>query len=101
MKWHKLKTVTPVWKDVDSGVKSFEIREDDRGYAVGDILELQEYDERVGWYTSRVCYREVTYILRPEDVPFKVPLMKGGCVMAIAPLTREEANQKLRESEEA
>lgn len=96
--WHVLKTQVPVWADVDSEKKSFEIRVDDCAYAVGDILELREYDGNVGMYTGRVCYRQVTYTMRPRDLPFLCPLSENGCAMAIIPLTKEEAFRLYRES---
>lgn len=97
MNWHILKTQVPMWADVDSEKKSFEIRFDDRNYAVGDILELREYDGHVGMYTGRVCYRQVTYTVRPRDLPFPCPLSKNGCAMAITPLTKEEAFRLIRD----
>ena len=39
---HELKTDPEEWDEVAAGVKTFEIRKDDRGYAVGDILLLMK-----------------------------------------------------------
>lgn len=38
---HELKTDPEVWDAVASGSKTFEIRKDDRGYRVGDVLLLR------------------------------------------------------------
>lgn len=66
---HALKTWPPFFVDVVEGKKNFELRVDDRPFAVGDILLLQEY--KVGTkepgYTGAEIYKVITYILR--DVP--------------------------------
>jgi len=58
---HVLKISPNYFKDVKSGVKSFEIRKNDRNYQVGDILILQEYSPEFG-YTTRQLLRYVTYL---------------------------------------
>lgn len=70
---HDLRCWPPHFEDVDSGAKTVEIREDDRGYRVGDILVLREWDPDMrtkdiqpdgdGPYTGRVCKRVVTHVL--------------------------------------
>ena len=39
---HELKTDAEVFRDVVAGLKTFEIRKNDRGFQVGDILELRK-----------------------------------------------------------
>lgn len=78
---HHLRTWTSVYPDIECGVKSFEIRYDDRNFAVGDILVLEEWDSQVQEYTGRVCCREVTYILR--DVGGYFGLQQGYIAMAL------------------
>lgn len=58
--------------------KKFELRKDDRDYQVGDILELQEYEN--GVYTGRTSRYEICYILRncPE-----YGLMEGYCILGL------------------
>lgn len=58
---HTLKIQSRYFKDVVSGLKTFEIRKNDRDYEVGDTLELEEIDDDFE-YTGDRCYREVTYI---------------------------------------
>lgn len=58
---HQLKTETQYFQAVVSGVKSFEVRENDRIFVVGDFLALNELKEDE--YTGRCCLVEVTYIL--------------------------------------
>jgi len=44
MRTHELKTWPEFFREVVEGRKPFEVREDDRGYAVGDRLVLIEWD---------------------------------------------------------
>lgn len=70
--------IWPVFFDpITSGVKTFEVRHDDRGFRVGDRLHLREWDmnkasragdEDVG-YTGRDCHVRVTYILPKRLFP--------------------------------
>ena len=41
---HELKTVNPWFSDIWDGKKNFEVRKDDRGFKVGDILRLREFE---------------------------------------------------------
>lgn len=43
MKVHELKLDTKYFEDAKSGKKNFEIRKNDRGYQIGDVLELKAY----------------------------------------------------------
>ncbi|AGC43281.1 hypothetical protein MYSTI_01952 [Myxococcus stipitatus DSM 14675] len=63
MKHHDLKTWPPYFQDVMTGVKSFELRENDRDFAVGDTLCLREWDPQVSQYTMRAVTRRVVYVL--------------------------------------
>lgn len=56
----ELKILPEYFTAVVSGIKRFEIRKNDRGYNVGDILRLNEYEN--GKYTGNVHVVEITYI---------------------------------------
>jgi ASC-1-like (ASCH) protein len=43
MKIHELKILPQYFNDVQDGSKNFEIRKNDRGFAVGDKIILKEY----------------------------------------------------------
>ena len=75
---HELKTISPYYEAVESGVKMFEIRKDDRNFNIGDTLELSHWDDSVGGYDGDWIAVTVTYILR--DTRF-LPL--GYCCMSI------------------
>ncbi len=81
MTTHELKVHSQFFNSLWTNEKNFEVRRDDRGFAVHDVLVLREYDPSFG-YTGNMCKRLVTYVLRSEDLPNGVP--PGWCVMALS-----------------
>lgn len=73
---HDLKISWAYFDDVLSGKKPFELRWDDRGYAVGDTLLLREVKD--GAYTGRTCKKEVTYKLENFE-----GLASGWCILGL------------------
>lgn len=64
MTTHNLKTWKSFFEAVISGEKSFEMRKNDRGFKVGDTLNLIEVDpENEMRPTGRTCQKEITFIL--------------------------------------
>lgn len=59
---HDLKIHGAYYHAVASGRKTFEIRQNDRDYTVGDRLHLKEYDTQLGVYLGGELLVEVTYI---------------------------------------
>jgi hypothetical protein len=59
---HDLKTWPKPFQAVLDGLKHYEIRRDDRNFAVGDTLTLREWDPSKDLYTGRVKVVEVTYM---------------------------------------
>jgi hypothetical protein len=77
-KIHCLKTwITPFY-DVKNGDKTFEIRKNDRGFDVDDLLVLQEYEPIRKEYTGDIIAVKVTYVIQGE---FGLP--EDVCVMGI------------------
>ena len=66
-KVEQLKIQDIYFEDVAKGIKTFEIRKNDRMFYIGQIFQLCEVDQDStgdGWdYTGRYVYIEVTYIL--------------------------------------
>jgi hypothetical protein len=54
MKEHKLKCWPDYWNAIAAWIKPFEVRFNDRGFMVGDVLVLEKYDE-AGPATVRSC----------------------------------------------
>lgn len=64
---HRLKCWTPFFEHIVSGAKSFDVRKDDRGFAVGDQLDLFETND--GLETGRTFRVWITYVLRAPSIP--------------------------------
>jgi len=82
MKHHALKTIPPYFEDIHSEQKKFEIRKDDRGFEVGDMLILKEWIWDEERYTGKEMLAKVKYIMR--DFP---GLEHGYCAMGISVLS--------------
>ena len=82
---HELKTWPVYFWEVRRGVKSFEIRHDDRGYQVGDVLILQEFDPHGEKYTGEEHRVLVTHIMRGRS-PFLEALPPTKVIMSICPI---------------
>ena len=89
MKEHDLKTDPQVFDDVAEGRKPFEIRKDDRGFEVGDLLRLRKTKHTgaemaegspLEYIGSPLCLW-VTYILRGPIYG----LADGWVIMAVKP----------------
>jgi len=82
-KTHKLKTWPEYFSAVADGTKTFEIRENDREYKVGDTLVLQEYNN----HTEKYSYREIECVVTYMIEGGKFGISKTHCVMAIEVIT--------------
>lgn len=63
MTTHELKTCPDFFCAVLSGEKTFELRYDDRGFRVGDMLILLEWSPAEQGFTGRGIKKRVSYIL--------------------------------------
>lgn len=61
-KTHELKILPEYYNAVVSGDKTFEIRENDRNYTVGDMLLLKEYNSESKKYTGQKIRKEICYM---------------------------------------
>lgn len=83
MKVHNLKIKLQYFESIISGLKTFEVRCNDRNFKVGDIITLEEYKDD---YTSKFVNAEITYILDDPKyckkgyviLGFKLHLEMGG-----------------------
>jgi hypothetical protein len=70
MREHHVKSWPEFFEATFSGVKTFEIRRNERDYQVGDVLVLEEWEPNTasmangGSYTGRKLRKLVTYVLR-------------------------------------
>lgn len=82
MNEHKLKTINPYFSEVYLGLKTFELRKNDRDFKVGDWLTLQEYFAQTDSYGTEIT-KVITSIL--TDVP-EYGLMNGYCIISFRDL---------------
>lgn len=76
---HSLKCWTESMESLLDLSKTYEVRWDDRGFNVGDILVLTEYDPNTDAYGDRVASFNVTHITRGPEWG----LPEGLVVMAV------------------
>lgn len=69
---HKVRSWSMFYEDILSGERTSDIRLNDRRYAVGDHLLLQEYDPVRGTYTGREQLVCITYIQQNKSNPCAV-----------------------------
>lgn len=74
---HVLKLQPRFAEDIKSGRKTFEVRRDDRGYKVGDVLAFTD----LGGGPCGMASYEVVYKLAHEDFPDGIP--QGYCILGI------------------
>lgn len=75
MKTHELKILPDHYREVAAGRKTYEVRRNDRGFEVGDVLHLLEWSPAAGWSASPTIVRRVSHVLRGSD------LVAPGCVV--------------------
>jgi hypothetical protein len=77
---HTLKTLPKYFNAVCDGMKTFEVRKDDRNFQIGDTLILLRYEN--GESQRAECIAKITYILgRDEDEKMFVP--QGYVILGI------------------
>lgn len=79
---HELKTEHRWFANVLYGEKTAELRRDDRGFALDDVLHLIEIDD--GRPTGRTLDKRVTHIVRADDGPWLAP---GYCMLSLGPVS--------------
>ncbi|HEY0111212.1 MAG TPA: DUF3850 domain-containing protein, partial [Fibrella sp.] len=84
---HILKVHPQFWPSLIDGSRTFDVRRDDRKYKVGDCLQFELYDPKVGRVGEVPERRVVTYILAHEDFPQGV-----GCGFVVLGFTLFNAN---------
>lgn len=62
MRTHELKILPEYFNQIKKGLKTAELRLDDRDFVVGDELHLKEFKPRKKEFTGRMIKRRITYI---------------------------------------
>lgn len=69
MKTHELKVHPQFWRPLIAGDKPFEIRRNDRNFAVGDKVRLREFDPSFGYTGSGIYEWTISFVFSHEDFP--------------------------------
>lgn len=77
--YHYLKCWPEYFKLVKSNLKPFEIRKNDRDFAIGDVLVLMEWLPKEKVYTGHDVYRRVVSLVHGGQFGIR----KGYCVMGL------------------
>lgn len=87
-KRHTLKSHRKPFQDLWDGLRTFDVRSNDRNYEVGDSIMLQEYDGDKHEYTDRIIGAKITYMLQGEwGLPSNV------CVLGLTVWSRTTLNE--------
>jgi len=77
---HTLKSWPEYFGPIHNGTKTFDLRKDDRNYAVGDIVLFYEWKPSIKEATDRTTRCKINYILRDFE-----GLTPGYCILGIGP----------------
>lgn len=83
---HQLKSWPEFFAPILKGEKNFELRKNDRNFAVGDMLQLYEWEPSTGKRTGRELTKVVTYRLDgigPGGIPPLHGLSRGYCILSL------------------
>lgn len=80
---HRVKSWSMFFTDILAGTRTSDIRLNDRRYAVGDIMVLNEWDPVKDKYTGRVHRVEITYLQQNKSNPCAIShdALKDGYVV--------------------
>ena len=67
MKVHELKIDPKYFDEIVDGIKTFEVRKNDRNFKVGDHLLLKVFDKERGFYSVNNVTVKITYILDDQE----------------------------------
>ncbi len=66
---HVVKSWSMFYRDIEKGIRTADIRLNDRRYAIGDTMELNEFDPVKFEYTGNKMEVEITYIQTNKSNP--------------------------------
>ena len=75
---HELKTWDPYWTAVDEGRKTFELRNNDRGYQTGDILILKRVTSDYPHYMLDAAGCRCSFAVQQAEVRVRVTYICHG-----------------------
>jgi hypothetical protein len=93
---HELKTWPKYFAAIRSGAKKFEIRRNDRDFAIGDTLILQEFDPDLDAYTGQVETRMISFLLTEEGLG----VIHGYVAIGFGSAPAQEALEAVQDGED-
>jgi len=72
------------------GIKTYELRKDDRGFEVGSLLDLHEWNPITKKFTGRHVVAKVTHLLKHGEFP---GLEEGFVIMSLLILNKGTLNE--------
>jgi ASC-1-like (ASCH) protein len=79
---HKLKVEKAYWNALEKGIKTFELRLNDRNFCKGDIVILRKYNKDNCKYSGDRITVKITYILKN----FPILKEKNFCIFSFKAL---------------
>ena len=89
---HDLKCWPQYFAPAKLGIKSFEVRRNDRDYKIGDILLLREWNPETQDYIGNKCFFLVTYCLY-GDKNRTMGVDEGFVFMAVRVIESKESEE--------
>lgn len=91
MKRHKCKSWTYFYDAIALGIKTHDLRNNDRNFEVGDVVTLQRYDQVAGVYTGEEQDVIVTYITSSATpCAFSSAVLdRNYCILSIRKITED------------
>ncbi len=83
---HYLKCWPETFQPIFSGDRYFDLRKNDRKFAVGDTVVFQEWDTNKGKHTGLEIRRKISHILEGVGSGGIAPthgLMRGYCIISL------------------
>jgi uncharacterized protein with von Willebrand factor type A (vWA) domain len=77
---HHLKTWPEHFRAIAAGIKTFELRDNDRNFEIGDELILQEWNQKTESFTGDEIKADIIYILRNAE---KIGLRTGYVILQL------------------
>lgn len=85
MSIHILKSWPQFFAQIVDSDRTHELRRNDRGFLLGDLMELHEYDPKTDHYTGRVCTVKITSITSATTpcAVSDVALHQDFCILSV------------------
>lgn len=77
---HHIKCWPEYFESIENGIKTFELRKDDRNYKIGDTLVIRDFDPDTATYSGKFLIRIVNYKMSDS----LMGLQYGYCILGLS-----------------